>query len=168
MLNKNLLFFFAISALIIACGPSSSDQIAANKDLIKRFTVALNSAEWDAFDDLLTEDFQRHSQANPDVKVKSRDQYKILQQDFLASMPDQKIVNQMLIAEGNFVATYSIYTGTLTGPMGNFPATGKSLEMKFLSIFRIENNRIAEVWVEWDNINMLTQLCIFHPPPPEK
>jgi len=167
MLLKNLLFFMVISSLLIACSPSSSNQIAANKDLVQYFTVALNSAEWNAFDDLLTEDFQRHSQATPDVVVSSRDQYKVLQENFLASMPDQKIVNEILISEGNYVATYSTYFGTLTGPMGDFPATGKSLEMKFLSIFRIENDRIAEVWVEWDNVNMLTQLGLFPPPSPQ-
>jgi len=50
--------------------------------------------------------------------------------------------------------------------MGNFPPTGKSVESKFLTIFRIEDGRIAEIWVEWDNLAMLTQLGLF--PPPEK
>jgi steroid delta-isomerase-like uncharacterized protein len=158
MLLKNLLFFVAISTLIFTCGPSPSAQLEANKDLVNRFTIALNAADWDALDALLTEDFKRHCQATPNVKVKSRNEFRELQKNFLTSMPDQKVVNEMLIAEGNYVAAYSTYSGTLTGPMGDFPATGKSVAMKFIGIFRIENNQIAEIWVEWDNINMLTQL----------
>lgn len=164
MLNKNLLFFFVISILLLSCGTSPSEKIETNKDLINRFTVALNAADWDALDDVLTVDFNRHCQATPQVNVKSRDEFKELQKNFFTSMPDQKIVNEMLIAEGNLVAAYSTYSGTLTGPMGNFPATGKSMSMKFVSFFRIENNRIAEIWVEWDNLNMLSQLGLYPPP----
>ena len=47
--------------------------------------------------------------------------------------------------------------------MGNFPPTGKSMESKFLSISRIEEGWIAELWVEWDNLAILTQLGLFPP-----
>ncbi len=46
------------------------------------------------------------------------------------------------------------------------PATGKPVALKFLSIFRIEDGRIAELWVEYDNVAMLTQLGLFPPPTP--
>ena len=166
MFYKNLFFFVGFLTFLISCGPSPSDQIAANKNLVNRFTEALNSADWNVLDELLTEDFHRNCQATPDVKVKTREEFINLQKSFISSMPDQKIVNEMLISEGNLVAAYSTYSGTLTGPMGNFPATGKSMSMKFVSFFRVENNKIAEIWVEWDNINMLSQLGLFPPPPP--
>ena len=70
----------------------------------------------------------------------------------------------MLIAEGDKVAAYATFAGTLTGPMGEFPATGKSVESKFLSFFRIEGGRIAEIWVEWDNVAFLSQMGLFPPP----
>jgi hypothetical protein len=44
-------------------------DIEANKALVKRFSEALNSANWDNLDDLLTEDFRRQCQATPDVTV---------------------------------------------------------------------------------------------------
>jgi predicted ester cyclase len=62
------------------------------------------------------------------------------------------------------VAAYATYSGTMTGPLGDLPATGKSMESKFMTIFRIEDGRIAELWVEWDNLSMLTQLGLFPPP----
>ena len=145
---------------------NQSKQLKDNKDIIKRFTEATNTANWDAFDELLTTDFKRHCQATPDVQINSREEFKKLQESFLASMPDQKVTIEILVAEGDKVAVYATYSGTMTGPMGNFPPTGKSLESKFLSIFRIENGRIAEIWVEWDNLAMLTQLGLF--PPPEQ
>ena len=158
---------FAITALLVVvllgCD-NASEKLEANKKLIQHFTDAINAADWDAFDELLTPDFKRHCQATPDVQINSREEFIQLQKSFLTSMPDQKITVEMNVAEGDKVASYATYTGTLTGPMGDFPATGKSVASKFITIFRIEDGRIAEVWVEWDNLSMLTQLGLFPPP----
>jgi len=167
MKKQNLLIcLIALLAMALFSCNNQSKQLEENKDLIKRFTEATNDADWDAFDELLTEDFTRHCQATPDVQINSREEFKKLQEGFIVSMPDQKITSEMIIAEGDKVAAYATYSGTMTGPMGNFPPTGKSVESKFLTIFRIEDGRIAEIWVEWDNLAMLTQLGLF--PPPEK
>ena len=157
------------SAMILAlaaasCAPSGTAQLEANKELVRQFAAAINAADWDALDSLVTEDFRRHSQATPDVQVNSRAEFRQLQESFLASMPDQHIPIDMLVAEDDKVAAYATYAGTLTGPMGAFPPTGKSAESKFISIFRIENGRIAEIWVEWDNLAMLALLGLFPPP----
>ena len=165
-MKKHKLLFFIIALLVVAllgCD-TQSKKLEANKNLIHRFVEATNSADWDAFDELLTTDFKRHCQATPNVQINSRDEFKELQESFLVSMPDQKITTEMFIAEGDKVAAYATYSGTLTGPMGEFPATGKSTESKFITIFRIEEGRIAEIWVEWDNLAMLTQLGLFPPP----
>lgn len=150
--------------LFVACSQAPSEHLEANKDLVRRFTVATNEADWDVFDEILTENFCRHSQATGDVQVNSREDFKKLQQSFLATMPDQKITLEMIIAEGDKVAVYATYSGTMTGPMGDFPPTGKSSSSPFLGIFRIEEGRIAELWVEWDNLAMLGQLGLFPPP----
>ena len=163
MYKINQIIIIILSMVIVACGPSSSKQLDANKNLIHRFTASINSSDWDAFDELLTDDFSRHCQATTDVQVNSRDDFKKLQESFLVSMPDQQITVEMIIAEGDKVAAYATYSGTLTGPMGKFQPTGKSVESKFISIFRIEDGRIAELWVEWDNLAMLTQLGLFPP-----
>ncbi|NNG17709.1 MAG: ester cyclase [Gemmatimonadales bacterium] len=153
-----------LAITVVACGPSPTDQLEANKDLVRQFAAAINAADWDALDSLVTEDFRRHSQATPDMQVRSRAEFRELQESFLASMPDQHITIELLLAEDDKVAAYATYAGTLTGPMGDFPPTGKSAESKFVSIFRVENGRLAELWVEWDNLAMLTQLGLFPPP----
>jgi len=161
---KSITYLSAVLILFLfACGQPCEDQITANKELINVFTEATNNADWAAFDSLLTDDFQRHCQATPDAIVESREAFVQLQEAFLASCPDQKITTHMLIAEGDKVAAYATYSGTMIGPLGDLPATGKSMESKFMTIFRIEDGRIAELWVEWDNLSMLTQLGLFPP-----
>ncbi|MGB5302463.1 MAG: ester cyclase, partial [Gemmatimonadota bacterium] len=51
-----------------------------------------------------------------------------------------------------------------TGQMGPFPPSGKQLELPFIGLLRVENGKIAEIWVEWDNLNALAQLGHFPPP----
>jgi steroid delta-isomerase-like uncharacterized protein len=146
-----------LAALLVGCSPAPSDHLQVNKDLVRRFVDTLNEADWDAFDDILAEDFCRRSQASP-VTVKSRADFLKLQQSFYATMPDQTVTLEMVLAEDDKVAVYATYTGTMTGPMGEFEATGRSLTSRFLGIFRIEENRIAELWIEMDNLAMLNQL----------
>ena len=48
--------------------------------------------------------------------------------------------------------------------MGDTPPTGKHFDLDVLAMFRIENGLIAEAWVAWDNLAILTQLGLFPPP----
>ena len=89
-----------------------------------------------------------------------------LLQGFITTAPDQHVTIQQLVAEGDRVALLAAYTGTQTGPMGAFPATGNSFESPFLAMFRIEAGRLAELWIEWDNVYLLTQLGLFPSPSP--
>jgi ketosteroid isomerase-like protein len=107
MRRTTLVLSTLLAATAIGCTPSPTAQLEANKDLVRRFTEALNAADWDALDALLTEDFIRYSQATAGPQVNSREEFIQLQESFLG---------------------------------------------------------IAELWVEWDNVAMLTQLGLFPPP----
>jgi steroid delta-isomerase-like uncharacterized protein len=102
--------------------------------------------------------------ANKDlVRLTSRNEFIQLQKSFLASFPDQRVTLQQVIAEGDHVAVLATYSGTQTGPMEGFPTTGKAVAAPFLALFRIESGRIAELWVEWDNMALLKQLGLLPP-----
>jgi steroid delta-isomerase-like uncharacterized protein len=160
----------AVSAIlvlvVVGCAPSPTAQLEANKDLVRQFIEALNAADLEALDEIVTEDFARHSQATAGPQVSSREEFIQLQESFLAIFPDQRVTIRKLVAEADEVAALATYSGTQTGPMGDLPATGKSVESTFLAVFRVDAGRIAELWVEWDNVAMLTQLGLFPPPPP--
>ena len=70
----------------------------------------------------------------------------------------------IVVAEGDLVGIWGAYMGTQTGPMGNLPATGKEVNFDFGGVHRMEDGKIAETWVTWDNITFLNQLG-FYPPP---
>lgn len=68
-----------------------------------------------------------------------------------------------MIAEGDRVAIWATYSGTQKGPLGPFPPSGKGLKLDISGVFRIEDAKIAEIWVTWGNLTSLTQLGHFPP-----
>ena len=66
------------------------------------------------------------------------------------------------------VAYVTTTTGIHTGPMGDLPASGKEFMLKNIVIQRIENGKVAETWISWDNVAMPTQLGFFPPPQTEQ
>ncbi len=151
-------------AVLLGCDSSGTAKLEANKEIVRRFNNAANNAEFNLLNDLVTADFVRHSQATANVQVRSRDEFIQLQKEFLKTFPDQQVTIEKMVAEGDHVAIYATYSGTQEGPMPPFPASGKKAESKFLALFRLQEGKIAELWVEWDNLAFLKQLGHFPPP----
>ena len=145
------------------CGPC--EESAKNKEITLAAFEAINNGELDKLDDLVAADYVRHCPATPDVKVTNLDDFKEYLLAIGASFPDLEMTVTHLIAEDKLVAFWATYTGTHEGPIGPFPATGKTVESQFSGMHRIENGKIAESWVTWDNLSDLTQLGLYPPPP---
>jgi steroid delta-isomerase-like uncharacterized protein len=152
-----------LMAVLVSCGPSSTAQLEENKAVARRFVEAVNSGDYDVLDELMMPDFVRHSQATPDVQIRSRDEFKRFDEEYKAAFPDAHITVHFVIAEGDMVGAYMTFTGTQEGAMGPFPPSGRKVESKFLGIMRLDGGKMAEMWVEWDNLAMLAQLGHFPP-----
>ena len=98
------------------------------------------------------------------MTVNSLDDLKAFLRQDLAAVPDQTQTIEMIVAEGDKVALWANYSGTQEGQMGPFPPSGEHVDLDFAAILRIEGGRIAERWVVWDNVALLTQLGHMEPP----
>jgi len=141
-----------------------STQLEGNKALVRAFNDAVDRRDYDALDEFLTEDFHRHSAASPEANATNRDEMKAFLQATEGTFPDVQNIIEMMAAEEDMVAVYATFTGTMDGQMGDIPPTGNRVEAPFLSFFRIADGKIAEMWVEWDNVNFMSQLGLFPPP----
>ncbi|NIN70653.1 MAG: DUF4440 domain-containing protein [Gemmatimonadetes bacterium] len=146
------------------CGPVSESQLEANKETVRRFTEAQNTGDIELLNEVLAADVVRHCQATPDVEIRSREDFVRFYEASAAVFSNARVTIDIMVAERDMVATYGSFTGTQDGRMGLFPPTGKEVDSKFLSVARIEDGVIAELWVEWDNLAILTQLGHFPPP----
>jgi steroid delta-isomerase-like uncharacterized protein len=144
-------------------GPGFADESSENKEVVLTMAEAINERDFDALDALVAQDVRRHSAATPEVKVENLEQFKSFLEQDLATCPDARQTVNMILAEGDMVAVHATYVGTQSGPMGPFPPTGKRVEIPFIGILRLENGKVAEIWVEWDNLSALTQLGHFPP-----
>jgi steroid delta-isomerase-like uncharacterized protein len=152
-----------LMAVLLSCGPSSTAQLEENKEVARRFIEAVNNGDYDALDELMMPDFVRHSQATSDIEIRSREEFKRFDEEYKATFPDAKITVHFVLAEGDKLGAYMTFTGTQEGEMGPFPPSGRTVESKFLGIMRLDGGKIAEMWVEWDNLAMLAQLGHFPP-----
>jgi len=135
-----------------------------NVEVVQAMVAAINERNLDALDRLVAPDVVRHSGATPGVVVTNISEFRTFLENDFATIPDSVQDIDLIFGGGEYVALRARYTGTQEGPMGPFPASNKKLEIPFNGILRLENNKIAEIWVEWDNLNALTQLGHFPPP----
>ena len=159
------MYLFALLTLTIgvtvSCAPADS---SANEDIVLRMIEAVNTRDFDALDDVVSPTVRRYSGATPEVQVTSLDDFKAFLHADLAAVPDAMQEVNLIFSSGDMVAVHEIYRGTQTGQMGPFPPSGRSLELPFIGLLRVEDGKVAEIWVEWDNLNALAQLGHFPPP----
>ena len=146
---------------MVACAPADS---SANEEVVLRMIEAVNTRDFDALDEVVSPSVRRYSGATPEVQVRSLEEFKAFLHSDLAAVPDAMQETNMIFSSGDMVAVHETYTGTQTGQMGPFPASGRQLELPFIGLLRVENGKITEIWVEWDNLNALAQLGHFPPP----
>jgi len=133
--------------------------------IVTRMIEAVNGRDFDALDELIAADVVRHCAATPGVEVRSLEDFKAFLHRDLTAVPDAMQEVDFMFSSGPFVAARVFYRGTQDGPMGPFPPSGRKLEIPFLGILRIEDGKIAEIWVEWDNLNPLVKLGHLPPGP---
>jgi len=133
-------------------------SIENHKAAVTAFVHAISEQEWATLDALVAENVVRRSRTYGQPELRGRAQLVQFLKNEAMTFPDahQKIL--YLVAEGDRVAAALQFTGTQRGPMGPFPASGRRVHANFLAMFRLEDGRIAEVWVEWDNLSALLQL----------
>ena len=161
-----VIIMFAVASL--SCSPGADEIAAKNKIVVQRAFDALNNHEYDDLDKYFAQDYVRHCQATPDVKVESLDDFKALISEWDQQFPDAQLGVDLIVAEGDLVAFYGPYSGTHTGQMGAFPATGKQMIAECAGFHRLEEGKIVETWVTWDNVAVLSQLGLFPLPAAEK
>ena len=129
-----------------------------NKVLVRRFGKAMNTRQLHLLDELVAPGFLRHCQATPEVEVRSLQEFKDFLRQDAAVFPDSIQTLQHMLAEGELVAIWAMYEGTQRGQMGPFLPSGKKMRVDFGAILRVEDGKIAELWVTWDNMAALAQL----------
>jgi len=157
-----------VIAFTVGCTGAPPSVAGENKEVVRNAFEIVAAGDYEGMGTVIADDYVRHSQATPGLVIDSLDDFKEFIRQDRAAIPDQKLELVHLVAEGDLVAFWGIYSGTQTGEMGPFPPTGKQANLDFAGIHRVADGKIVETWVTWDNIAFLSQLGLFPPPSPEQ
>jgi len=131
----------------------------ANKALVRRFIQAYNDRELDIFEELVAEDYVDHI-----FDQTGRDALKSLFTMAFDGFPDWYEAIEDIIAEDDRVWVRVRATGTHTGDWdllgAKLPATGKSVVLNMVFIWRIADGQLAEGWEVDDNLGFLKELGV--------
>lgn len=129
----------------------------ANKQLSRRFTELFSTGDADAVDQIMAPDVVFQG-ATPNGPLRGRDEFKAFLAAYRSAFPTAHSTVEAQVAEDDTVVTRWRARGTHDGPLGTLPATGRPFDTHGITIERIEDGRIAEVWVERDQLGLLRQL----------
>jgi steroid delta-isomerase-like uncharacterized protein len=134
-----------------------------NKSIVRRWVEeGWNKGNPAVIDQLYAPDYIQHEP--PPETVNSSDALKQYASMLLTAFPDLHLTIEDLIAEGDKVVWRLNSKGTHKGPFMGIPATGKIGSITGIVIFRLENSRIMEGWVNIDTLGLLQQLGVIPMP----
>ena len=125
-----------------------------NKTLARRSWELLENL--DLIEELYAADLVWHE---PDQEIQGLEQAKQFVTGYKTAFPDLHATVEDVIAEGDKVVTRVTVRGTHQGEIEEFGVpTGKQVEIKDITIHRIENGKIVEEWERYDNLSVMQQL----------
>ena len=122
---------------------------------INKFYAVYNDNNLDLWDEAMADNYVGHVNADT---IPSREIGKGFIGALLTAFPNIHYTVEDMVTEGNKVTSRWSATATHTGDLFGMPPTGKDVTMIGITIFRVEDGRIAELWDVWDQAGMMAQL----------
>lgn len=133
-----------------------------NMALARRFI----EDHWNKFhaaviDEICSDDFIHHDNKDDRNGEDQKQRIPMLRSAF----PDMNMQIVDIFAGGDRVTIRWTFKGTNKGPFQNLPPSGKEVNLSCISIFRFKDGKIAEMWSNWDMLDLVQQLGFTLVPP---
>ena len=131
-----------------------TSTIEHNKALVHRFFAAIESGEFQVFDDIVASDYDDHLPG----QGRGRETLKKYFSGLRAAFPDLRLPITAVVAEGDRVAVLNAVRGTQLGEFLGRPASGKNVDVMAFQLYRIHDGQLAEHWEVADFATLVRQL----------
>lgn len=121
----------------------------------KKFYEVYNDKKLDLIDSIFTDDYVGHVNAHDIVGAENA---KGFIGGFLEGIPNAFYDVKESFVNDNKVTCRWVCTGTQTGNFYGMPPTNKDVNVNGITIFRIADGKIAELWNVWDQYTLVEQL----------
>jgi steroid delta-isomerase-like uncharacterized protein len=138
-------------------------SVEQNKSIVRRWIEeGWNKGNLKVVDQLYAPNFVQHEP--PPASVNSSEALKQYVGSYLTAFPDLHFTIDDLVAEGDKVVWRFSAKGTHKASFMGIPPTGKVSSITGMVLFRLENSRIVEAWVNIDALGLLQQLGVIPMP----
>jgi len=138
--------------------PAPATSPEQNKQITRRyFRELMNEGRLEVIPEILTPDciFRTQALEEPIHGHEGMRQFVI---GLRAAFPDLEFTIDRECAGGDKVATRCYFTGTHLGPFMGAPPSGNRIKDQGIEIFRIRDGRIAEAWVNENDLGLMQQM----------
>jgi steroid delta-isomerase-like uncharacterized protein len=133
-----------------------SMSIDENKALVRRFIdEVFVKGHGESVDELVSPDFTPHSW--PGIGL-GTEPLKQAQQRIQDGLSDVAMTIEDMVAEGDKVVVRLSSHARHTGEFMGLPASGKEYTIPEIHIFRVEDGKVVEHWLQMDTMGLMTQL----------
>ena len=119
------------------------------------FYSVYNDKKVSLLDEILTNDYVGHVNSHDIVGAEAA---KGFIGGFIEGIPDAFYDVKETFEQSDRVICRWSCVGTQTGNFYGMPPTGQKIDVNGITIFRIEGNKIAELWNVWDQFTLVEQL----------
>jgi len=157
---RALVWLAVTSVAITGCGTTTSDGVLErNKQLVRQMNADVwNRADLDALDEFYAPDFVLHLLTDGS-ETRGIEGLREHVREHREAFPDWSEDIKRIVAEGDLVVIHYVSSGTNQGQWLGQAPTGRKVQLNEVSIFRIEDGRIAEQWLLPDVFSMQQQLA---------
>lgn len=136
--------------------------IKDNKELVQRVNEGLNDQSREVFTTHHTSDVVLHDSGE---EIHGVDAALERETALWRAFPDLHHTLEDIIAEGDRVAYRFTATGTHEGQFQGIEPTGQEVTVMGHGTVRVEDGKLAEVWLTYDKLDMMAQLGIVEATP---
>jgi len=129
-----------------------------NKKLVRAGIEAINEGDVERLRGLVAEDVTMHGQGGQDVQGASQ---VVPAAANNRAFPDRTLEIEQLVAEGDTVVARMRFSGSHEGDMHGVEPTGEEINIRVISMYRIEDGELAEAWFVEDDADTLRQLGLW-------
>jgi predicted ester cyclase len=140
--------------------------MASAQEVAGRFVEAFNAHDEARIREINAENVV--FEAPGDVRLEGRDATTQYAMEWLNAFPDARLVIHNEIVAGDWVVQEFTFEGThtapLQSPMGEIPATNRSLQGRGVQLVRVEGDFAVEERLYYDQVDVMTQLGLMPEP----
>jgi steroid delta-isomerase-like uncharacterized protein len=127
-----------------------------NQAALGKFAEAVNSGNFDIFDQVVAPDCVDHDPAAGQVVGPAG--YRMFFSGMRAAFPDMAVALETMVANDDTIAFAYTLTGTHKGPLMAIPPSGKKVRIRGLQISKFKGGKMVERWGSSDELTLLKQI----------